>query len=525
MNVIPYGPHALLLRFAEQADAAAFDLSRSLIARLERDPPAGLREIVPAFTTVLLVFEPAAMSAATAQFRDSTWSFSSESGSPAASRLIEIPVHYRGPDLSRVAELAGLAVEDVVHLHATPEYRVHCLGFSPGFPYLGGLDSRLHTARLPSPRPRVPAGSVAIGGEHTGIYSIPSPGGWNLIGSTTESLFDAGAPDVDTMFRLRAGDRVRFTATSSESAASWSEAKAPGPLGLPSMPDPGGVLEIVATGLGLTLQDQGRPGFGRFGVPVGGAMDPVAAAWANRLLDNPLDAPVLELCLQGQRLGVRNDGWVAITGNEGALSATRPKWSAFRVRAGETLEFPPGAHGVWSYLAVPGGFAADRFLGSASSNPRAGIGTSLVTGSTLGVAIHAPFVPPTSTATRRVPWTEIPGFNRDTPLRVWPGPQWDTFTEATREQFFSATWTVSSQCDRVGYRILGPPLLAESAQIISEPVLPGTIQIPAGGQPIVTMPDGPTLGGYPKLGWVDPSDLPSLAQCRPGQTVRFSLVQ
>jgi antagonist of KipI len=109
-------------------------------------------------------------------------------------------------------------------------------------------------------------------------------------------------------------------------------------------------------------------------------------------------------------------------------------------------------------------------------------------------------------------------------LRVWRGPQWDEFTEADRTFFFNRAWTVSSQSDRVGYRLTGEPLVTPHRSLLSEPVLPGTIQVPENGQPIVTMRDGPTVGGYAKLGLVEPTDLSWLAQCRPGQAVRFQLI-
>ena len=126
----------------------------------------------------------------------------------------EIPVRYDGPDLERVAKIKGLSVAQVCELHAATIYKVYMLGFAPGFPYLGDLDKRLHTPRLASPRTRVPAGSVAIGGEHTGIYSVASPGGWNIIGHTVAKLFD---PATDaTPFLLQAGDRVRFVPVTCE---------------------------------------------------------------------------------------------------------------------------------------------------------------------------------------------------------------------------------------------------------------------------------------------------------------------
>ncbi|WP_410499064.1 5-oxoprolinase subunit PxpB [Chitinibacter sp. S2-10] len=126
------------------------------------------------------------------------------------SRIVEIPVHYggeSGPDLAQLAELAGLSEAQLIEAHSAPLYDVLCIGFLPGFPYLAGLPDSLHTPRRASPRLRVPAGSVGIGGNQTGIYPCESPGGWQLIGRTRLALFD---PRAQTPCLLQAGDKVRF---------------------------------------------------------------------------------------------------------------------------------------------------------------------------------------------------------------------------------------------------------------------------------------------------------------------------
>lgn len=512
MTLTRYGPAAWLVRFADRADEAAFVQARRWVAALERRPPADLAEAVPAFTTVLLRFTGEAP--AEAVLRD--WLAAADTGNDAettAERQHELPVHYAGPDLERIATRAGLSVAAVIERHTAPAYRVHCLGFAPGFPYLGGLDPTLHTPRLPSPRPRVPPGSVAIGGEHAGVYTVASPGGWNLLGQTPETLFDPQAGSLDAMFRLRAGDSVRFRAVS-DALVGDNAAEKP----LPEQPTAPAPLRIRAPGLGLSLQDCGRPGYGRFGVPPGGAMDPAAASGANRLLDNPTSAAVLELCLQGQRVDVLATGWLAVAGSTAPHGHRRN--SAFRVRAGDVLEFPPGTAGVWTYVAIPGGFGGSAILGSRSANPRAGLGRTGAPGDELPAATAGSFSLPPAIATRTLAFAAA---DRDdhAPLRVWPGPQWDSFSAEARARLFQGDWTVTSQCDRVGYRLQGPLLEAPPDAIISEPVLPGSIQVPAGGQPIVTMPDGPTIGGYPKLGLIDPVDLPRLAQGRPGHRIRF----
>jgi KipI family sensor histidine kinase inhibitor len=212
MTWIPYGPNAVLFRFAERVGDEAFALGRAIVADLENHPPPGLVELVPAFTTVLLEFDPRVVTdtSAVASELASRLERAAQQAAPVAP-IKEVPVKYDGPDLDRVAREHGLTMREVAELHAAPVYKVYMLGFSPGFPYLGDLDPRLHTPRLASPRTRVPAGSVGIGGEHTGIYSVDSPGGWNIIGHTTVKLFDVERQGEE-MFWLRAGDRVRFCA-------------------------------------------------------------------------------------------------------------------------------------------------------------------------------------------------------------------------------------------------------------------------------------------------------------------------
>jgi inhibitor of KinA len=209
MTFVRYGPNALLFRFADTVSERSLVKCSAIAADLERDPPSGLLEFVPAFTTILLIFDRDTQPAQFGETLRERFTRCPESYLPNANS-IEIPVVYDGPDLDRVAELNKLTRQEVIELHSSRTYRVHVLGFSPGFPYLSELDPKLHTPRLANPRPRVAAGSVAIGGEHTGIYSVDSPGGWNIIGHTSVKLFNSHASDADGMFLLQRGDRVRF---------------------------------------------------------------------------------------------------------------------------------------------------------------------------------------------------------------------------------------------------------------------------------------------------------------------------
>ena len=278
-------------------------------------------------------------------------------------------------------------------------------------------------------------------------------------------------------------------------------------------------MAVIQPGLGLSVQDRRRIGWRKFGVPPSGPMDTHASTWANRLLDNPPDAPLLELVLQGARLLVLQDVWVAVTGAD--ASSTIPAWRVVRVRKGEEIRFPESRSGVWIYLAVEGGFAVPTPLGCASTYARAGLGSIGHAGSRWRRRVAMPFSLPDGVASRSVPALERRDYARPPELRVWPGPQRPAFPEADAAAFFERTWTISSRSDRLGYRLNGDPLAGVPPHNLSEPVRVGTVQVPAGGLPIVTMWDGPTVGGYPKLGLIHPEDLTWLAQCRPGQAVRF----
>jgi biotin-dependent carboxylase-like uncharacterized protein len=282
------------------------------------------------------------------------------------------------------------------------------------------------------------------------------------------------------------------------------------------------VFKVLRVGLGATLQDQGRRGWRRFGVPSSGAMDAHAAGWANRLLDNPTDVPVIELLLQGAEFLVLQDAWITVTGAH--AEANIPTWRTVQVKAGDKLQFPKNCWGVWIYIAVEGGFVGDNILGSASVYPRGRLGTALSPGDIIKKISDAHYALPPGIAGRVVAPDERRDYDSPPPLRVWPGPQMNAFAETDRLLFFGSEWTVASQSDRVGYRLSGPTLKVSSPQIISEPVRVGSVQVPENGQPIVTMRDGPTVGGYPKLGMIDPADLSWLAQCRPGRPVRFQLI-
>ena len=206
----PLGDAALLVRLGEVIDETTHRRVRAAYAALAAAAVPGVGDIVPAYTTLTVHYDPTRADYGALERRlMEVLAAASEETSPA-SRVVSIPVRYGGddgPDLAAVAAHAQLGMDEVVRRHVAGEYVVHMIGFAPGFPYLAGLDPRLACPRRESPRARVPAGSVGIGGSQTGIYPIEIAGGWQLIGRTSLTLFDAEREPPSV---LAPGDRVQF---------------------------------------------------------------------------------------------------------------------------------------------------------------------------------------------------------------------------------------------------------------------------------------------------------------------------
>jgi inhibitor of KinA len=188
-------------------NARVHQLARAVTARLGEE----VLEVVPSYRSLLVIHDPLRTSRErlVERLRALVEELEHAPALPPH-RVVRIPTCYggaHGPDLAEVARLAGMTAQEVVRRHAAPSYLVHFLGFTPGFPYLGGLDPGLATPRLDSPRARIPGGSVAIGGVQTGIYPVESPGGWRIVGRTPLRLFD---PRVESPFLLAPGDGLRF---------------------------------------------------------------------------------------------------------------------------------------------------------------------------------------------------------------------------------------------------------------------------------------------------------------------------
>ena len=227
MTVSPLGDSALLLSISEEVDDAVAVRVRAIADALQREKIAGVVDVVPAFGAVTVVYEIARVgvfSAFETRISELAMRAAESAPRPSTGRSVEIPVCYGGDfglDLDEVASHTTASVEQVIEWHSAVEYRVHAIGFVPGFGYLGGLPRKLHMPRRASPRPSVPAGSVGIGGAQTGIYPVSTPGGWNIIGRTPLRMFDPARPEPSV---LRAGDRVRFRRITREEFDAWKSA-------------------------------------------------------------------------------------------------------------------------------------------------------------------------------------------------------------------------------------------------------------------------------------------------------------
>ena len=211
-DINPLGDSALTIRVASTTDEPARARVRAAVRALESARLPGVADIVPGFTTVTLHCDPQTTAWEALRERIDAALTPASGADAEEGRLIRIPVCYGGefgPDLEEVAARASLSAEQVMDLHAAREYRVHVLGFLPGFAYLSGVDPLIATPRRSTPRDRVRAGSVGIAGDQTGVYPLDSPGGWQLIGRSPVVLFD---PSRTPPTLLRPGDRIRFNA-------------------------------------------------------------------------------------------------------------------------------------------------------------------------------------------------------------------------------------------------------------------------------------------------------------------------
>jgi KipI family sensor histidine kinase inhibitor len=520
-RILPVGDAALTVELGRALDPALGARVRAIDAALAARPFPGLRETVPAFASLLVAYDPGRSSFAEARAAVERVLDREAAPSSAGTRHV-LPVAYggeSGPDLAEVARDRGLSEQEVIARHSAVEYTAYFVGFLPGFAYLGLVPPELETPRRPTPRPRVPAGSVAMAGRLTGVYPFASPGGWSLIGRTPRALFD---PWAEEPALIRPGDRVRFVVSEEK----WE----PAPPRTARFPRHAPAVEVLDGGLLTTVQDEGRRGRRRLGVPWCGALDAGAARDANRALGNAPGAAVLECTASGPTLRFLAATRFAVTGADLGAVLERADLGAWPVPLGRVVVARPGnvlslrerRTGLRACIALAGGVDVPSVLGSRATDLVAGFG---------GVDGRALRAGDVLAAEGRAPGPEAPVEPAAAPaagplvLRVVLGPQDDMFTGAARARLEAEPYEVGPLSDRTGCRLRGAPLAHQGpAEILTDGMVPGCVQVPPDGQPIVMLADGPTTGGYPKIATVVTSDLDALAQLAPGDQVRFRIV-
>ncbi|GAB6101420.1 biotin-dependent carboxyltransferase family protein [Thermococcus atlanticus] len=284
------------------------------------------------------------------------------------------------------------------------------------------------------------------------------------------------------------------------------------------------MIELINVPSLTTIQDLGRYCYQKFGIPVSGVMDEVSARLANYLVGNHDNAPLIEFVLKGPTIRFHSSAVFAVAGDVDVKLNGTPiePWQSHWARRGDVLEIGTLKSGVYGYIAFAGGINCEKILGSCSTYLRAKLGRALKQGDklSLGYAIL------TGKEGKVLPEALIPRYSDESEIRVILGPQLEHFTQEGIETFLSSAYEVTPNSDRMGYRLEGPRIehSEKGADIITDAIPHGAIQVPANGKPIIMLADRQTTGGYAKIGVVARADVARVAQTRAGGKLRFRAV-
>jgi KipI family sensor histidine kinase inhibitor len=574
----PVGERGLLADYPDTAHVlAAADAIRAL-------GPDHLVDVVPAERTLLLLgaegTDREGLAALLSQLPPSP-------SDARSTREVTIDAVYDGEDLADVADLLGLSTDALVDAHTTTRWTAAFGGFAPGFSYLVPVTDSV-TAGTPgdsgtppwdvprrsAPRSRVPQGSIALASRYCGVYPTPSPGGWQLIGHTGATLWDSHLPDPAL---ITPGSRVRFRSVRASARASArvrTTGTTPGRRGVSrpdraTSPQSRGVaaFTVLSPGPSTVVQDAGRPGHAALGVSSSGAADRSGMVRANLAVGNRPHAPILEILLGPLRL--RADRELVLALDDGARGQTEPPGAPmpsplpvlvhgaadgiersyaagapFPVSPGDTVTIGPAGHALRLSLAVRGGVTGpDALMGSWSRDVLGGLGPAplaegdvVQAGPTDGLGAIQTLPPPArgdgepdadpeSDGTAQSD-TGPAGADGPVLLPLLAGPRDALLGREAMDLLLASVWTVRQDSDRVGVRLDGPtvPVPDGAGSLPSEGMVPGAVQIPPSGLPVVFGRDHPTTGGYPVIGVVTDAGLDLLAHAAPARTVRFVLL-
>ncbi|MDI9365835.1 MAG: 5-oxoprolinase subunit PxpB [Flavobacterium sp.] len=536
-HIYPLGESAVTIAFEAIISEPINNLVIALYKHLQVQPISGVKDVIPAYHTLTLVFDSSLLKQATDVFEwmrrladitiaSSNWQQTIEH------EVIEIPVCYDtafGLDIVAMAADKSISIDNLIQRHIARQYRIYCIGFLPGFAYMGNVDDVLATPRKQAPRATVKAGSVGIAGVQTGVYPLQSPAGWNIIGETPLQLFDANKLEP---VLLKMGNMVQFKPISLSDFLLEKNK----PVIAKALPvATANSITIIKQGIADTVQDLGRFGYQQFGINPTGAMDVVAAKVANFLVGNAATEAVFELHFPASVFQFNIDALIALSGVD--FSATIndepiPINTPIIVAANGILKFTKLVSGARCYLAVNGGLNIEKWLGSYSTHLKANAGgycgRLLQKGDVININNNLPLKAHLQEKSLAIlQWqADVVALYKDANcIEIIAGNEYPILTEASTDVLTASSFVITAKSDRMGYQLHGIPLqLKQQLSLISTAVTRGTVQLLPNGELIVLMADHQTIGGYPRVAQVAQVAMPKLAQLQAHQRISFTIV-
>ena len=502
-------------------ELASLEETLALYNKLHTMQLNGIKDLVPAAKTILVFFNEIETTFKTLVASIQTIKIGS--GVERNVQELIIPICYTGEDLAQVAELQGLSIADVILKHRQSVWNVAFIGFAPGFAYMSSPDRPFtDIPRLAVPRKKIPSGSLGLAGQYSGIYPKDSPGGWQLIGTTAEKMWDLERKNPAL---LLPGMTVHFedvthqptTVRVAQQVTRTVEPKQSMPL-----------FTVTAPSLQMLIQDEGRFNQTKIGVGVAGAMDVSAMHSANRIVGNPTPTPVIEVLNGGLKAKMHQSAVIAVTG---AISNIHVKFSdgqkadfesyqAIALDEGDEFQIQAPTAGLRNYLAIRGGIDVQPVLHSASFDSLAILGPEPLK---MGDTVYQGQVEVSNISVTEVAKLNLPKIGDVVELDIVMGPRTDWFEAESIERLCQQAWLVTNESNRVGLRLSGEQPLKRKIthELESEGTCIGALQIPPSGQPVLFMNDHPLTGGYPVIAAVAKHHWDLVAQIPAGCQIKF----
>ena len=502
-------------------ELASLEETLALYNKLHTMQLNGIKDLVPAAKTILVFFNEIETT-----FKTLVTSIQTVKIGSGVERNVQeliIPICYTGEDLAQVAELQGLSIADVILKHRQSVWNVAFIGFAPGFAYMSSPDRPFtDTPRLAVPRKKIPSGSLGLAGQYSGIYPKDSPGGWQLIGTTAEKMWDLERKNPAL---LLPGMTVHFEdVTHQPTTVSVAQQVNRTVEPKQSMP----LFTVTAPSLQMLIQDEGRFNQTKIGVGVAGAMDVSAMHSANRIVGNSTSTPVIEVLNGGLKAKMHQSAVIAVTG---AISNIHVKFSdgqktdfesyqAIALDEGDEFQIQAPTAGLRNYLAIRGGIDVQPVLNSTSFDSLAILGPEPIK---MGDTVYQGQVEVSNISNTEIAKLHLPKVGDVVELDIVMGPRTDWFEAESIEHLCQQAWFVTNESNRVGLRLSGEQPLQRKIthELESEGTCIGALQIPPSGQPVLFMNDHPLTGGYPVIAAVAKHHWDLVAQIPAGCQIKF----